>query len=548
MPTHDYSLANQSGASFRTDLNNALAAIQSNNSNSSSPATTVAYQWWADTTSGTLKIRNSANNAWVELLQLDGTLTLEDGSVSTPALAFRDDLNTGIFSSAADTFNVATAGLERMELGAETIFNEAGADVDFRIESDTKTHMFYLDAGNDRIGINTGSPSCVFQINDAASGGDGITDILKLNGSPNNTNDGVRLQFSRVGGACGSISLEKVASNNTTDMIFGTRSGNTESESMRITGGGNMLLGASSALEISGHTPRFQMLGTNHNTQTFSVISNSADANPAYIFLAKQRSGAVGGTTSVNDGDRIGEIRFNGHDGNDFAHETALIASEVDASPSTNVMPGRLLFFTTASNAGSVTERMRIDSDGLVGIGTTTATKVLELDNTGRSSFSTCFMHAAGANNVRVLGLRSGRTLLTPADMIHFFDHNGSLVGSITSTTSATSFNTSSDYRLKENATPISDGITRLKTLKPYRFNWKNDPTTTVDGFFAHEVTAVPEAISGTKDQIATADDANDEVKEGDPMYQQIDQSKLVPLLVAAMQELITKVETLEAA
>ena len=57
MATHDYDIANQSGAAFRTDLNNALAAIQSNNSNSSSPATTVAYQWWADTTSGTLKIK-----------------------------------------------------------------------------------------------------------------------------------------------------------------------------------------------------------------------------------------------------------------------------------------------------------------------------------------------------------------------------------------------------------------------------------------------------------------------------------------------------------
>ena len=60
-------------------------------------------------------------------------------------------------------------------------------------------------------------------------------------------------------------------------------------------------------------------------------------------------------------------------------------------------------------------------------------------------------------------------------------------------------FGTSSDYRLKENATTISDGITRLKTLKPYRFNFKAAPDTTVDGFFAHEVTAVPESVIGTK-------------------------------------------------
>ena len=116
MATHDYILANASGAAFRTDLNNALAAIVSNNSNSSSPATTYAYQWWADTSAGVLKIRNSANNAWIELLQLDGTLTLEDGSAANPAIAFRDDLNTGIFSAGADQINISTGGTQRLAI------------------------------------------------------------------------------------------------------------------------------------------------------------------------------------------------------------------------------------------------------------------------------------------------------------------------------------------------------------------------------------------------------------------------------------------------
>ena len=159
MATHDYVIDNSTGANVRADLNLVLQAILSNNSSSSAPSTTAAYMWWADTTNGVLKIRNSANNAWVELLQLDGTLTLEDGSASTPALAFRDDLNTGIFSSAADTFNVATGGVERMELGTATVFNEDGADVDFRIEGDTNANLFYVNAGTDDIGIGTSSPS-----------------------------------------------------------------------------------------------------------------------------------------------------------------------------------------------------------------------------------------------------------------------------------------------------------------------------------------------------------------------------------------------------
>ena len=82
------------------------------------------------------------------------------------------------------------------------------------------------------------------------------------------------------------------------------------------------------------------------------------------------------------------------------------------------------------------------------------------------------------------------------------YNDAGTIVGSITANSTSTSYNTSSDYRLKENEVAISDGITRLKTLKPYRFNFKKDPSTTVDGFFAHEVTAVPEAITGTKDEV----------------------------------------------
>ena len=160
MATADYVLANQSGAAFRTDLNNTLAAIVSNNSNSSEPATKYAYQWWADTSNAVMKLRNSANDGWIELFQLDGTLTLENGSASAPALAFRDDLNTGLFSSANDHLNLVTAGVTRLGIGSSSlVINEGGADYDVRFEGDSNANLFYLDAGNDRIGIGTNSPS-----------------------------------------------------------------------------------------------------------------------------------------------------------------------------------------------------------------------------------------------------------------------------------------------------------------------------------------------------------------------------------------------------
>lgn len=116
MATHDYVIANGTGAAVRSDLNNALAAIVSNNSSSSEPSTTYAYQWWADTNGNLLKIRNSANNGWITLRELDGTMLIEDGSASTPGLAFADDVNTGIFSPAADVTGFATGGAERMRI------------------------------------------------------------------------------------------------------------------------------------------------------------------------------------------------------------------------------------------------------------------------------------------------------------------------------------------------------------------------------------------------------------------------------------------------
>ena len=148
------------------------------------------------------------------------------------------------------------------------------------------------------------------------------------------------------------------------------------------------------------------------------------------------------------------------------------------------------------------------------------------------------------------------------------FKNGGSTVGEIRTSTTATQYITSSDYRLKENVTSITDGIVRVKQLKPSRFNFIADKDTTLDGFLAHETqTVVPEAISATKDatrDIGTIKDADgnvidtnveESVKEDgqtwektatENVYQGIDQAKLVPLLTAALQEAITKIETLE--
>lgn len=122
---------------------------------------------------------------------------------------------------------------------------------------------------------------------------------------------------------------------------------------------------------------------------------------------------------------------------------------------------------------------------------------------------------------------------------IDFQRNDGTTVGSVVIGFSSTAYNTSSDYRLKENVTYTWDATTRLKQLKPARFTFKDDTSDLVDGFLAHEVSSiVPEAITGEKDAVDS---------EGNPEYQSIDQSKLVPLLVKTIQELEARITALES-
>jgi hypothetical protein len=122
MATHDYIISNASGAAVRADLNNALAAIASNNSSATEPTTTYAYQWWADIGSSptVMKLRNAANSAWITLFQLDGewsNIAFENGTAAAPSIYFKDSgTDTGIYSPGADQVAISTNGTERMRI------------------------------------------------------------------------------------------------------------------------------------------------------------------------------------------------------------------------------------------------------------------------------------------------------------------------------------------------------------------------------------------------------------------------------------------------
>jgi len=113
-------------------------------------------------------------------------------------------------------------------------------------------------------------------------------------------------------------------------------------------------------------------------------------------------------------------------------------------------------------------------------------------------------------------------------------------VGSITTNGSITAYVTTSDYRLKENIAPLANAVTRIKQLAPKNFTWKNNPSLgTTEGFIAHELDAVvPDAVFGEKDAVD---------QDGNPKYQGVDSSILVPLLTAALQEALVRIEALEA-
>jgi hypothetical protein len=181
-------------------------------------------------------------------------------------------------------------------------------------------------------------------------------------------------------------------------------------------------------------------------------------------------------------------------------------------------------------------ERMRINSSGNLLVGTTS----IPSGGFGGNIFA--IQSAGNAAAIKTTGgTDAGLTLSSIRDTngLHIvFHQGGAAVGSISTNGSATAYSTSSDYRLKEDMQPMTGVTDRLMALKPINFAWKVDGSR-VDGFIAHEAqSVVPEAVTGEKDAV----DA-----EGKPEYQSIDQSKLVPLLTAALQEALTTIQALEA-
>ena len=352
-----------------------------------------------------------------------------------------------------------------------------------------QTPRLYIDSSG-RVGIGTTSPDAgkLHILNGADAGFTPNTTFDAVVVENGTSAQGAAIQIvaatngvSEVGFSDSTRNIGQITYDHSIDSFFFKTAG---VERARIDSSGRLLVGTSSS-----------------STNDTLVLQGGSSSSTGPCNLRLRRGSTPG------SGDTLGgTISFENNSGN----TGATISAGADATWGTNDYPGRLVFSTTADGASSPTEAFRVNRF-----------QELVFPDTS-SSWNIKSSRPSGAGQGHIT-----------------FNNGGSTVGTITTTTTATAYNTSSDYRLKENITLLTGATDRLKQLPVHRFNFIADPDNTVDGFIAHEAqVVVPEAVTGEKDAV---DD------EGNPVYQGIDQSKLVPLLTAALQEAIGEIESLKA-
>ena len=489
------------------------------------------------------------------------------GTVAAPSYTFTGDTNTGFYQPNGDAIGVSLAGVERAILDSSS--NNSWLLIKSTASTGDSAELFLGNSyseGSISYSHGTGNTNRNLMFKTAGTEKMRLDSYgnLGLGVSPNNVNNfktftlngttGGNIEFQDQGTLIGSIY-------NLADQFIIQGQGSTipgafrtnSTERMRIAADGNVGIGKS-----------------NPNT-TFEIYE---DTNP-YIYLQNSTTG-----TTATDGFSIVEFGLDAYINNREA--------------------GNMIFYNNGS------ERMRIDSSGNIAIGTTsptafgptlqvagtdpcfllqdtanavdyfgtnigsglvtnwyddaaawrigTATGIagssysekMRIDSSGNLLINKTTQDYGGKLEVKFNGtVNNGLVLETTRDGLNsaflvFVDSDGSTIGSVQQNAATTvHYGTSSDYRLKENVVTLTGAISRLKTLPVHRFNFIADSKTTVDGFLAHEAqVVVPEAVTGTKDEVDG---------DGNAVMQGIDQSKLVPLLTAALQEAIGRIETLEA-
>ena len=538
MATHDYVIANGTGAAVRSDLNGALAAIVSNNSGATEPGTMYAYQWWADTTTGLLKLRNSANNAWITLRELDGTLTIEDGTAAAPGLAFTSDLNTGLFRVGADQVAISTGGTSRLAVSTTAVSSTLAVDAplgavgtpSLTFTGDLNTGIY--SPGADQVAITTGGTARLNADTAAVTSTLPVVHPLGAVATPSITFTG---------------DLNTGIWSPAADTIAFSEGG---AEAMRIDSSSRLLVGTSNSTDNIRLAQKFAVVSTGASNAGGAMLTSYSGTSPdvpSILDFQRSRGTTDGSFTAVATGDGLGALIFRGANGSAFAN-AAWIRGEVDSGTvSGSSMPGRLVFSTTADGASSPTERMRINQKGELKVTTTgnypsattgghqfrTAENLptLTVDNNIGSGFADTVLqvtlgYAANTTNSYFLYCND-----TAAGRMYVRTNGG--IGNY----QANNVNLS-DRNLKKDISPAADTWDCIKEWEIVNYRYKDQPDD-ADlnlGVIAQQVAeSCPEVIT-----------VFEEAKDDQPEKLGVKEQQMYWMAIKALQEAQVRIEALE--
>ncbi len=433
-----------------------------------------------------LSVKNAAGTESVMLGAADGAVTIyHDNSAKLATTATGIDVTGTALAHTVEIGNGVAGGTSEILFSdsvsgrAKILYDHsASPNEEMGFEIAGTRYMTIENGGN--IGIGTDAPAHNVEI--VATNDGSVNDSLQIRNNATSTGTGSRIRFinstdknSDANGA----SIASVRNGNDNDLVFETEN----SEAMRIDHNGLVGIGESSPAQkvhISDTGTTSSVRLRLQNSEGFGEISTDSNAIQLRNAGGIVFEGVDNNYTAIRDGDNAEVMRIAG---------------------------GEVLIDKTASDNTTQGFRFR---------------------TTGEASF---VKNSSGGAPLYVNRQGNDGTAIN-------FGRANSQVGTITVNASGTSYNETSDHRLKENVVALTGAIDRVKALAPKRFNFIVDADTTVDGFIAHEAqTVVPEAVTGTHNEV---DDG------GNAVYQGIDKSKLVPLLTGALQEAIAKIEDLE--
>ena len=401
---------------------------------------------------------------------------------------------------------------------------------DLNVDSGT----LFVDASENRVGIGTTSPERllhVFASDTSITSNSSSTLVLER--------DGVNvLNILKPNGTAGILSFSGNSTNGDGRITYDDSSSRAmefwtaSSEAARIDSSGRLLVGTSTSRgdhggNTSGAETNLQVEGTSFGTSSAAFIRNSNTSDDAEILLAKSRGGAVGGTTIVQNNDDVGTIVFEGADGAKFL-VAASIKAEIDGTPGTNDMPGRLVFSTTLDGASSPTERFRITQGGTFRFFSSDQAGIRIIDDA-----------AASSTNSLIAGSNSGTGTQGEGNQVFAVRTNGNVQNS------NNSYGALSDIKLKENIVDASSQWDDLKAIQVRNYNFKEETgqqTHTQLGVVAQEIELVSPGL------VSEAPDKDDEGNDLGTTTKSVNYSVLYMKAVKALQEAMTRIEALENA